>query len=148
MSLAFKDLRTAGEWQDERLDATVRRIVLDAEDLAHGVGWETVTLTSIHRTPEENDALYGGKGDHLDGVHVEWRGVDIRTSDIHPLDLIHVQNGINALWLYDPERPALMCAVIEGDGIAVGSSAPHLHCQSHPNTVLREQYVPTASRPV
>jgi hypothetical protein len=141
MSLAFKSLRVASEWDSPQLDATVKQILLDAEDIAYKIGWEPMTLTCIYRTPEENDALYGNDGTHRDGVHVEWRGVDVRISDVHPLDLIEVQNGVNGLWQYDPERPALMCAVVEGDGVAVGSSAPHLHLQSHPNTIRRSDVV-------
>lgn len=97
--------------------------------------WD-IMLTCLLRTPEENDACYGGLGDHLTGVHVVGRGGDIRTHEVPPETVQKTADWINDQLIYDPTRPKYLVAFIEGAG-AIGSTAPHLHIQCHPNTVSR-----------
>lgn len=134
----FKSDRVNAEWHSDDLNAILRQIVSEAASYASARhDWEFF-LTCIHRTPMENDVLYGGNGDHLDGVHVEWRGVDVRTWGIDPGAVLDVATFVNDRWRYDPSRPGMNVALIEGDG-AAGSSARHLHLQVSPKTVLTTQ---------
>ena len=112
----------------------MKEVALDAITYAEGRGWDPV-LTCVLRTAAENDVLYGGHGDHVTGVHVVGRGVDIRTFDVDQAVVRTVAAYVNSEWIYDPERPVMRCAIIEGEG--PGSSGPHMHLQSHPSTVPR-----------
>jgi hypothetical protein len=96
-------------------------------------------LTCIHRSPAENDALYGGKGDHLSGVHVSWRGVDVRTMGVDPSAVLDVTTATNDSWIYDPAREGMKVALLEG-GRDVGSSGPHLHFQ-----IVQDATVPASA---
>ena len=60
------------------------------------------------------------------------RGMDIR-SRIFP-DPQAVVDDINDNWIYDPDRPWLMCAIYHDTG-----RGPHIHLQVCDNTVRREE---------
>ena len=98
---------------------------------------ETLLVTSIHRTPAENDALYGGRGDHLVGPHVLWRAVDFRSREIPALDVARLLDYTNTRWVYDLKQPKLDCLIHE---VArdLGSTGEHLHLSVRPGaTMLR-----------
>ncbi len=64
------------------------------------------------------------------GVHgtLPCRGLDLGCKD----EVIgnRVADYINSRWVYDPERPDMVCCIYHK--VAGGQS--HLHLQSHPNT--------------
>ena len=64
------------------------------------------------------------------GVHGRCRGIDLRIWDY--ADPQAVVDAVNEAWIYDPERPEMMCAILHDAG-----SGNHIHLQVHPNTVLR-----------
>jgi len=123
-------VQVAEEWR-RKIHPILRGIVEDAEDYATVYPWEFF-VTCIMRTPAENDACYGGKGDHLDGVHVEGRGIDIRTRDVDEWAVKGLVGYVNNRFIYDPERPKMKVALYEPAGY--GSTAQHLHLQAHPRT--------------
>lgn len=131
--IQFKSDRISKEWHSTTIDPLLKEIVSSAADQAFDVGWMPFLLTCCHRTPEENDALYGGHGDHLEGVHVRWRGVDVSIHDVDPHAMRAVVDSINAEWQYDLERPHLLVALLEGSYPTV----PHLHLQTCPSTTKR-----------
>jgi hypothetical protein len=129
----FANARISREW--ELVNPLLRKIVLEATEYAAWLGWQLL-LTCLVRTSLENDALYGGHGDHLTGVHVIGNGADVRTRDQKPSVVAQVASYVNSRWVYDPTRPQMVVALNEGAG--VGSSAVHLHVQVHARTVPRE----------
>ncbi|MCK5132048.1 MAG: hypothetical protein KAR40_07860 [Candidatus Sabulitectum sp.] len=98
--------------QLEFIDRTLRDLLLWLEG---GTGNEE-TITSLLRM---NDP----------GVHgtLPLRGTDLRCRDVGDGKLL--ETHVNANWLYDPARPAKMCAKLHGEGYNL-----HLHLQVHPNT--------------
>lgn len=124
--MIFVSPRLESEWTDPRLWLMVKQMVEQAAAYALAqYGWE-FTITSIHRTPEEDAAL------DASGVHVAWRAIDVRTRDVPEAQVKDVGRWINERYWYDPKRLALQCAVWKPHG-----SGPHLHLQCHANTVSR-----------
>lgn len=102
-----------------------------------GYDWE-FEITCLLRTPEENDACYDCKGDHMTGVHVVGRGADIHTLGVPPAVVEAVVKYVNEHLIYDPNRPEMVVALLEGAAPGAGSTAPHLHIQVHPSTQSRQ----------
>lgn len=131
--MQFKSGRIEEEWLSEGLQgpksvSPLLRYLLNAFE-GYTVAlydWEPL-VTCLIRTPEENDVLYGGHGDHLNGVHVEGRGADVRIFDESREAVSAAVDWLNQRWVYDPDRPEKKVALMEGCG--AGSSAPHLHLQ-------------------
>ncbi len=99
--------------QLEFIHLTLREICKFVEDLT---GLEP-TITSLFRM---NDP----------GVHgqLPLRGIDLRMRSI--LVGEQIEDMVNNRFTYDPDRPAMRCAVLHGDGLN-----QHLHLQVHANTV-------------
>jgi hypothetical protein len=131
--LQFKSDRVAAEWSSVALNQLLKGIVMLADEYALTAHTWPFFITCVYRTPAENDACYGGHGDHLSGVHVEWRGVDVRTRDQDPSAVMDVTTWVNDRWSYDPTRPGMKVCLNEGEG--PGSTGNHLHFQVHPRTV-------------
>jgi hypothetical protein len=118
--------RLEEEWKDARLEPMVKTIVEDAASYAEKKHrWEFV-ITSIHRTPAEDAAL------HASGIHVEWRAVDVRTSDRKQGEINRVAEYVNEKYVYDAARPNMKVCFTEPHGNGV-----HAHYQVHPHTRLR-----------
>lgn len=106
--------------------------IIDDVLLAWPVG--VCYVTSIHRTPSENPE--GATQIHVVGP--PYRAVDFGTLNIDAdaddrwQDVIQVASRVNALWVYDPNRPNLKVCVDKIHG-----TAPHLHVQVHPSTRAR-----------
>jgi len=133
--MKFASGRIEQEFSSPAFNQRTRSLLEEADTFcSQFLGWD-FTITCLLRTPQENDALYGGKGDHLIGVHVDGRGADIRTRDAGTERVALVSGLLNFRWIYDPQRPGFKVAVIE-DGIHAGSG-PHLHLQTCSNTTLR-----------
>jgi hypothetical protein len=83
-----------------------------------------------------SDTVFTGMFEERDysSVHsvVPVRGMDIRSS-VFP-DPQAVADDINNHWIYDTDRPWLMCAMFHDVG-----RGPHFHLQVHDNTVCREE---------
>lgn len=134
--MRFKSVRIEAEWASPKLSPLLRDILIAASGRAlERWEWEFF-ITCIYRTPEENDALYGGKGDHLTGVHPSWRGVDVRILGVDPGAVLDVTTTVNDSWVYDPAREGMKVALLEG-GRDVGSTGAHLHFQVSPATARR-----------
>lgn len=129
--MRFASLRIAEEYE-AKINPFLRGLLEDAQDFAASLFQWNLFVTCLLRTPEENDKLYGGKGTHLTGVHVDGRGADIRTRDVDPEHVYGLAGYLNERYTYDPDRPLLHVALFE-DGISRGSGA-HLHLQCHPHT--------------
>ena len=101
--------------QLEFIDLDLRGIMVDVERLTG----QTFTITSLYRIGDE-------------GVHgqLPLRGTDLRCRDMTVG--LAVQRIINDLWQYDPDRPAIQCCLLHGEGANL-----HLHLQTHPNTIQR-----------
>ncbi len=134
--MRFKEPRVEAEWNDPRLNPLLKKIVTDAAGRAlERWNWEFL-LTCVYRTPLENDVIYGGKGDHLSGVHTNWRGVDVRTIMTDPAAILDITTTVNDFYSYDPAREGMRVALPEG-GKDFGSTGAHLHLQVSPATVGR-----------
>lgn len=96
----------------EFIHPTLRSMFRDLEQM-HG----EQTITSLYRI--------GDKGVH---GQLPLRGIDVRCRD--PLNGAAIENSMNAIWQYDPERPGMKCCIFHD----VGQGA-HIHLQCHPNTV-------------
>ena len=121
--MKFVSARVEAEWQNRKLDARLRDIVIDVATYAKKRWRWEFTLTSIYRTPEEDAAL------EASGIHCEWRAVDVRTRGRRAEAVEDVARYTNAKWVYDPKRPRLKVCFKEPHG-----SAPHAHFQIHPRT--------------
>ena len=130
----FASARIAQEWASGKLAPLLAVIVNGAIEMGATFNSWVPTLTCIYRTPEENDALYGGHGDHLTGVHVLWRGVDMRIFDAPFRAVGTLTDWANANWIYDPARRSLRVCLLEGR-VVDESSGPHLHFQVSPATI-------------
>lgn len=64
------------------------------------------------------------------GVHGSFRGLDFRTHYLRTSEIEDLIEKINSRYIYDPKR--LEKKVLMYHDIGKG---PHLHLQSHPNTV-------------
>ena len=103
----------------ERAHPAIKDLIVDVLSL-----WPSaVVITSVEREPGEAGVM-GAMSPH---VARPCRGVDIRTRDIAPDDVEYVAKILNNRWKYDPTRPHLRVAVVEGD---------HLHIQVHDNTIF------------
>lgn len=121
--IKFASERVEREWNDQHLAKRVKEIVNDASSYAEQRwGWD-FTITSIHRTQAEDDALQGS------GIHVDWRAVDVRTRDQSDAAVVDVTRYINRKWVYDPNRPNLKVCFSEPHG-----TGPHAHYQVHTKT--------------
>lgn len=68
------------------------------------------------------------------GVHstLPCRGIDIRSWIYTDAELEEIKTKINEMWVYDPERPHMVCMMVHNVGKGI-----HAHIQSHPRTVRR-----------
>lgn len=94
------------------IDKRLRNLVLWLEK---ETGLE-FTVTSLYRIKDK-------------GVHgtLPLRAIDLRIR--YKKIGKSIENLINDIWKYDPQRPKKMCAVLHGEG-----SNLHLHIQVHPLT--------------
>ena len=126
--VTFASIRQEQEWDDPRLFPLLKEIIEDFAEFAtlyHG--W-IPRITSIFRTPEENEAA-----EAKTTIHCAWRAADVRTKDVPQEAVDDVGKYINKKWIYDPKRPHLPVAYWAPHG-----SGPHIHVQAHQNTKLRE----------
>ncbi len=124
--LTFLDQRVMEEWESRQLSEMTRLIVLDGARFASEfLGW-IFRVTSIYRSLDEDKALGGT------GIHHQWRAVDIRTKDRPQSDVDHIVAYLNGRYVYDPARLSKPIAYGREHG-----SGPHLHLQSHPNSIAR-----------
>lgn len=144
--MRFKSERIRAEWfgadQDgRRITPTMKEVALQAIRFAETHDWDP-ELTEVLRTPLENDLCYGGHGDHMMGVHVVGRGVDVSIRGISRELVRAVIDHVNADWVYDPARPLMRCALLHEKPAEPGPPyrppiVPHLHLQVFPTTVER-----------
>lgn len=144
--MRFKSDRIRAEWfgadlNGQRITGRMKEVALEAILWAEANGWDPM-LSEILRTPLENDLLYGGHGDHLTGVHVAGRGVDVSIAGVDRELVGDLVLAMNRKWSYDPARPAMNVALLHEKPADPGPPyrppiAPHLHLQVYPSTVLR-----------
>jgi len=133
-TLTFKSHREEREWCDQRVPAILRDILEDAS--SYGVkefGW-IPCITSIFRTPEENE-----EAGATTTIHCVWRAIDVRTRNIHPEIVEAVTKYTNERWMYDANRPSKPVAFSKPHG-----NGPHIHFQVHQNTARRKPKIETA----
>lgn len=124
--LVFAGFRQEREWDSGRLHPMARKVaLLFAWRALTRWGW-MVRVTSVYRSPEEDRALEGT------GIHPAWRAVDIGGKEAPPGALAECTEYVNARFVYDPDRPALLVVVSKPHG-----TGPHAHCQAHDHTVER-----------
>jgi hypothetical protein len=92
--------------------------------LCISVRYSKVTITSAYRSKKIHP---GDSGIHMT---VPLRAFDLRSRDF--ADPVSVQNDLNRIWIYDPERPWLNTVVYHNTGFGW-----HFHCQVHDNTIRR-----------
>ena len=80
-----------------------------------------MTITSLYRIDD-------------DGVHgvLPLRGIDLRCRNNNMGAVI--EDWVNRTWFYDPKRPKMKACIYHDTGRGI-----HLHIQSHPNTVKRDE---------
>lgn len=116
------DTRLAREWH------SLHPMLLDVA-LALLEAWPApeLVVTSIYRTPEENEAVGAATTVHSQMPH---RAMDVRVRNLEeggaPAALARL---LNTRFVYDPSRQALSVAVAKLHG-----TGPHIHLQVHPRT--------------
>lgn len=118
--------RIAQEWASSQVRPLLRQIVIEAARYASDRWAWVFFFTCIFRSFSEDIALEGH------GVHPLWRAVDVRTYDQKPEAVADVVEWINARWVYDPSRPALVVAYAKPHG-----TGPHIHFQVCSSTVRK-----------
>lgn len=88
------------------------------------VRYSKVTITSAYR----NKKIHPSDS----GIHMTkpLRSFDLRSRDF--ANPTSVQNDLNHIWIYDPDRPWLNVVVYHNTGLGW-----HFHCQVHDNTIRR-----------
>lgn len=100
--------------------------------------WPTQALivTSIYRTPQEEELIRARTGYKPSGVHAAgppFRAIDFSVRGVEPeSEVERVAAHINSIWIYDPSRPRMDCVVTKLHG-----TGPHVHVQVHPSTAKR-----------
>lgn len=122
--------RIAQEWVSPRLKPLLREIVIEAARYASQRWAWVFFFTCIFRSFAEDIALEGH------GVHPAWRAVDVRTFDQKPDAVADVVEWVNAQWIYDPARPALVVAYAKPHG-----TGPHIHFQVSSATTPKKSAV-------
>jgi len=116
----------------QNVQPELREILEDA--LNHWPG-DTMEITCIYRTQEEEEAAGGKTGVHRTTPH---RAVDLRVKNLglnFQGKADAVAEVLNDLWRYNEAKPNLKVAVSKPHG-----SGPHLHVQSHPHTKRRVMF--------
>jgi hypothetical protein len=100
---------------------------------------ESMTITSIFRTPEQDRKIKGKKrGDYIRGVHTvgpPYRAMDISVYSLGPnwpKEVQRLADLLNEMWYYDPMRPQKVVCYVTPHG-----TGPHIHLQVHPNTARK-----------
>lgn len=127
--MKFPNDRITSEWF--RLIPEVQRIAREADAYLENLGNE-LFVTSIYRTPRENDDLYGGRGDHLYGPHVLYHALDARSHDLASGWKESLEAFLASRWIYDGRRPLMKVMFLES-ARDVGSTAEHFHFQALPD---------------
>ena len=125
--IGFRDVRSRDEWCSGNIAPDLARIFLQAANYAAYVTKRHLIVTSIYRTPEEDEALLGH------GIHPAWRAIDIHADSWDDPSSKAVVDFLNTRYVYDPLRPTMQVAFFEPHG-----SGPHIHIQVHGGTTLRE----------
>ena len=125
------DSRRAQEWirVDARLISVVTRLLLPEWPMSHAI------VTSIYRSPSEEEEIYEKTGYKPTGIHSvgpPFRAVDIHCISWDDEKISAICNRINKEWVYDVKRPRLNVAVYIPHG-----TSPHVHLQIHPRTMRR-----------
>ena len=126
--------RRVREWV--RAHPTLREIIADVVD-----NWpaEYCQLNDIHRSFAENEKAGAKTQIHVQGP--PWRAADFGARDLgrtagQAWDAVAaIADKINAIWIYDPARPAMQVAVSSQHG-----TGPHLHVQVCATTQRRAKY--------
>lgn len=125
------------QWASDDIDGKLRTLVNQAASYLYRIWNQDIVVTCLLRTPEEDKALYHDP-EHEPGVHCYGRGADISTKLMSPAEIDGLVEYLNGEWIYDPDRPTKLVAMYE-TGLQPGSTAPHIHLQSHQNTVPKFQ---------
>lgn len=110
------------------------------DDIAELWPTDSLTVTCIARSPEEEAQAGGRTGIHVAGP--PWRALDIRIKDLgtnYQRLADKVATSVNERWSYDPDRPQMKVAITKPHG-----SGPHMHCQVSPLTALSKSVVEKA----
>jgi hypothetical protein len=122
--IAFKTPRLAYEWH---LIHPILRLMEDWILDKRVWPGNTMTITSVHRGPEEQGAVnpaMAGRSAH--GV-IPVRANDVRIMGLDDGLVLEAVAKINKAWSYDFNRPHLLCALLEHN---------HVHLQVHANTTF------------
>ena len=127
--MKYASTRQRNEWEDDRVNPVLRRLVIEAQDYAALMGW-VFTATDVWRSEEEE------KRYRSSGLHHAWRALDVRvrTGEWDDPGGLALATYMNTLWEYDPARPMMQCVLFKPHENA---TAPHVHFQVHPRTVRR-----------
>lgn len=96
---------------------------------------ETCNVTSIYRTPEEEDQIERATGHPTSRIHTAprpHRAIDLSVRGLSSSDCETMARAVNSRWTYDPQRPQLRCVVWKPHG-----TGPHFHLQTHERTLKR-----------
>jgi len=111
------------QFEDERLDPVLKVLIYLANGHSEQTFGKALWITSLFR-----------EGDK--GVHGYWRGADLDNGGSTHGQLREVCNYINEIFIYDLERPDMVCAMFHTVD-PKGKKGWHIHLQVFPNTRLR-----------
>lgn len=110
----FKTLELRQQWNSGKLNPRLQVIVMAvAEKIALDYNC-VLFITSLFRPGDK-------------GVHVYWRGIDIRTRNLLPGEAQNLTDWINNNFIYDMDRTNMKTAILH----TIGKKAQlHIHLQT------------------
>ena len=119
--------RLEKEFESKELDPIVRAITYTLASYCFYNFEEVFWITSIKRDIENEP-------NRKPSVHNFWRGLDGDNDGISKEDKKKVEDYINSIYQYDPERPDKKVCDVH---TIPGRGGDHFHLQVHPNTTIR-----------
>src|SRR3990167_2463640 len=118
--IQFKTHRQEAEWK--KLTPKTREVALYASNMMVRVWGYTPMITSVYRTPQEQDALVKQGLGVKNSAHCFYRAVDFRWKDHPKTDGLVLADAINGKYPRKDKRPT---AILHGE-----NERQHLHIQT------------------
>jgi hypothetical protein len=126
----FKTDREEVEFRDEKLHQKLRNIVLMIAHYSYSFFDKTLTVTGVYRMQIEQDRIYKDNPKYKKkpwrSVHQEFRGVDLRVSNLNDEQIKTLLSIANTIQ-YDLKRPTKKTALMHDVG-----EGNHIHVQVMP----------------
>lgn len=121
----FKTPRIEGEFHELPLrNKRLYTLIQVASQYSEFEFRKEITITDLHRTPEENAKLYVPNPEPINKPHTIWEGADLRSSIYTPQEIYKFVAFLNCFTGFGGKRVTAFCHSIPG-------GAPHFHVQTN-----------------